>query len=136
VTGCDHIALAVPDLDAAISLFRDSFGVTAGPEKNVSDQGIRIAYVDLGNVRLELMEPTVSDSPIARFLKKRPSGGLHHIALTTSNASRAFDNALKDEPKPVSADMQRGHHGRNMFFLDPRQTNGALIEIEDEGPEL
>ena len=133
VTGCDHIALAVPDLEATIALFRSQFGVTVGPSKDVPEQGMRIAYAELGNVRLELMEPTTSDSPIARFLAKRPGGGLHHISLTTPDPQAAFDTATESGLIPLSPQVQRGHHGRDLFFLNPRDTNGTLIEIEDEG---
>jgi len=135
VTGCDHIALAVPDLEATIVLFRGLFGVAVGPPKDVPEQGMRIAYAELGNVRLELMEPTKSDSPIARFLGKRPNGGLHHISLTTADPQSAFDNATEAGLTPISPQVQRGHHGRDLFFLNPRDTNGTLIEIEDEGHE-
>ena len=133
VTGCDHIALAVPDLDAAIALFRDKFGISTGAPKNLPEMAIRIAYADLDGMRLELMEPTGADSPVAKFLTKHPNGGLHHISLTTSNAAAAFDGASNAGMAPLSPAVLRGHHGRDLFFLSPRQTNGVLIEIEDEG---
>jgi methylmalonyl-CoA/ethylmalonyl-CoA epimerase len=135
VTGCDHIALAVPDLEATIALFRDQFGVTVGPTKDVPEQGMRLAYAELGNLRLELMEPTSPESPLTGFLAKRPAGGLHHICLTTADPQAAFENATEAGLTPISPRVQRGHHGRALFFLNPKHTHGTLIEIEDEGQE-
>lgn len=133
VTGCHHLALAVPDLDAAIAMFQSHFGLTADTPKDVPEQGIRIAYVDLGNVLLELMEPVADDSPISGFLAKRANGGLHHICLTTPDGQAAFASTNQTSRPTIGTSMQRGHHGRDLFFLDPRQTYGTLIEIEDEG---
>lgn len=135
VTSCHHLALAVPDLDAAIAMFQSHFGLTADTPKDVPEQGIRIAYVDLGNLLLELMEPSADDSPISGFLAKRTNGGLHHICLTTPDTQAAFADTNKAGFATIGAGIQRGHHGRDLFFLDPRQTSGTLIEIEGEGQE-
>lgn len=72
VTRCDHIALAVPNLDDAIALLTSRYGVTVGKPKEVPEQGVRIAYADLGNINLELMEPLDAASPVQGFLQKRP----------------------------------------------------------------
>lgn len=130
-TGCDHVALAVPDLEAACEALSIRFGLKAGPPKEVPAQGIRIAYVDLGNLKLELMEPTDENSAVARFLAKRPRGGLHHIALSTPDAHAAHAAAISGNLATVGG-VSRGHHGRNLFFLRPDETLGALIEIEEE----
>lgn len=134
VTACDHIALAVPDLEAALTLFRDQFGLTTGAPNYVPAQGIRIAYVDLGNVKLELMEPVNPGSPVGRYLKKRPAGGLHHICLETANARQAHTDIDAAGLSPVT-DVAVGHHGRDLFFLDPKDTFGVLIEVESKETE-
>ena len=85
VTRCDHIALAVPNLDEAIALLTSRYGVTVGKPKEVSEQGVRIAYADLGNIHLELMEPMARLRRFRGSCKKTP-WGLHHICLTTADA--------------------------------------------------
>ena len=131
VSRCDHIALAVPDLEAALDLFSDTFGLVPGAPKDVPAQGIRIAYVELGNVKLELMEAVDPGSPVGKFLKARPAGGLHHICLETKDARRAHRDADAAGLSPIG-DVMPGHHGRDLFFLSPKDTLGTLIEVESE----
>ena len=131
VTRCDHIALAVPNLDDAIELLTSRYGIKVGIPKEVSEQGVRIAYADLGNIHLELMEPMGADSPVQGFLHKRPLGGLHHICLSTADADQAHANFSSSGGKPLGT-PRPGHHGRKLFFLSPKDNCGALIEIESE----
>ena len=131
VTRCDHIALAVPSLDDAIAMLTSRYGVTVGKPKEVPEQGVRIAYADLGNIHLELMEPMDPASPVQGFLQKRPLGGLHHICLTTADADQAHADFSSSGGTPLGP-PRPGHHGRKLFFLSPKDNCGALIEIESE----
>jgi len=131
-TRLEHVALAVPDLEAAMKFYRETFGVSVSGIVENPDQGVRMAYVDLGNAKLELMEPVGEASPIAKFVASNPAGGIHHICVETAdadNAARAAHAAglrvLGDgTPKP-------GHHGKKLFFLHPKDTLGCLMEIEE-----
>lgn len=134
-TKLSHIGLAVPDLEAAISLFVRCFGAVAGEPKDVPEQGLRMAYLQVGSAVLELMTPIAADSPIARFLQRNPAGGVHHLALSVPDASEAAAGAQEAGLRIVgSGEPQPGHHGRPIFFLNPKDVLGALIEIEEQKP--
>jgi methylmalonyl-CoA/ethylmalonyl-CoA epimerase len=96
------------------------------------EQGIRIAYVGLGNAKLELMEPLGSSSPISKFLENHPEGGLHHFCLTTNDVSEAAATANNSGMRILGGDtLTIGHHGKKLFFIHPKDTLGSLIEIEE-----
>ena len=87
-TRLEHVALAVPDLDAAIAFFSKTFGLVVSETVISQEQGVRMAYVDLGNAKLELMEPVGDASPIAKFVSQNPSGGIHHICIEPTMPKR------------------------------------------------
>lgn len=126
----DHVSLAVPDLDAAMALYRDRFGCLVSDPIEIAAQGIRMAYVQLGNAKIELMEPLDESSPIAAFIARNPAGGIHHFCLTTENADGAAA-AASEAGVRVLGKPGPGHHGRQLFFIHPKDSLGALIEIEE-----
>ena len=130
VSAMDHVAVAVPDLGQAISLYRDRFGAEVSEPITVPEQAIRIAYVRLANARIELMQPLSEDSPVGKFLARHPDGGLHHICLTTEDVATAHSAAEAQDLRPLKAPA-KGHHGRLLFFLHPKTTQGTLVEIEE-----
>src|ERR1035441_7331455 len=79
-----HISIVVPDLEAAIKTMREVYGLASGDIAENVQQGVRLTYIDLGNSKIELMQPLTADSPIGRFLAKHPAGGLHHLCLGVS----------------------------------------------------
>ncbi len=127
----DHIAVAVPDLEAAASLYRDQFGAAISDPVTNAEQSIRMVYAQFANVRIELMQPLDEDSPVGRFLVRNPHGGLHHICLVTADVDAAYGASVAGGLRPVQPPRE-GHHGRPLFFLHPKATHGALIEIEQE----
>ena len=92
-TRLEHVALAVPDLDAAIAFFSKTFGLVVSETIISREQGVRMAYLDFGNAKLELMEPVGDASPIAKFVSQNPSGGIHHICIETDDAEKAIAGA-------------------------------------------
>ena len=137
VESLDHISIAVPDLAQAIDLYREKFGCVVSNPKELPEQGIRIAYVGLGNAKLELMEPLDSNSPISKFLEKHPAGGLHHFCLTTNNVFEAATTVNNSGMKVLGGDdLSVGHHGKKLFFIHPKDTLGSLIEIEENLAEV
>mgnify|MGYP003389264361 CR=1 FL=1 len=130
IAGFDHISIAVPDLDAATELYRTKFGCVVSEPIDIPKQGIRMAYVDLGNAKIELMQPLDQSSPIAKFLERNPAGGIHHFCMTTADANSAAVAATAADMR-VLADPTPGHHGRQLFFLHPKDSLGTLIEIEE-----
>ena len=137
IDGLDHISLAVPNLGQAISFYRNNFGFLVTEPHELPAQGIRMAYVELGNAKLELMEPLGANSPISNFLEKHPNGGLHHICLTTENVCEAAKLVTKSGMRVLGGEtIATGHHGRKLFFVHPKDTLGALIEIEESASEI
>lgn len=131
-TRLEHVALAVPDLEAARTFYRETFGVVVSEIVQNPDQGVRMAYVDFGNAKLELMEPTNEDSPIAKFVSNNPAGGIHHICFETENADQALVDADAAGLRVLGDGTAKpGHHGKKLFFLHPKDTLGALMEIEE-----
>ena len=127
----DHVSIAVPDLKAAAAFYRDNFGLTVGDPIALPAEGIRIAYVQLANIKIELMQPTSDGSAIAKFLARNPAGGIHHICLATADADAAAEAASKAGLRVLGDGAAKpGHHGRKLFFLHPKDALGTLIEVE------
>src|SRR5262249_46875998 len=80
-TGLSHVSIVVPDLDVAARRLRETYGLTVGETRTNAEQGVHLAYVELGNARIELMAPSRPDSPVAKFLERNPKGGIHHVSL-------------------------------------------------------
>jgi len=133
VRSLSHVGIAVPDLDAAMRLFRERFGATiSGPYENTA-QKVRLAYVELSNAKVELIAPLGPDSPLHRFLERHPQGGLHHLALGVADANEAAEAAQAEDVRILGKGAPApGHHGRPLFFIDPKAVLGALTEIEQE----
>ena len=134
VQGVDHIAVAVEDLDAATALWRDRFGLEAGPREKIPDQGVEVQVMFAGPVRIELMRPLGPDSPVARFLEKR-GPGIHHLALAVDDCGAARDAALADGGQPAGEGPTPGAEGTRVAFLHPASAGGVLVEWVERRPE-
>ena len=132
ITGLAHVSIVVPDLDAACARLEKLYGLAAGERMVNEQQGVRLAYVELPNARIELMEPSRADSPIAKFLEKNPKGGIHHFCLgvdsvdTTAEAIAAKGVRVLGDGKP-----QLNVHGERIAFVHPKDFLGALVELEE-----
>lgn len=132
ITGLSHVSIVVPDLDAAALRLKTVYGLTVGAPQLNTEQGVRLAYVELPNARIELMEPSRPDSPVARFLERNPAGGIHHFCLTVDDVdatARDISQAgarVLGEGKP-----QSNVHGERIAFVHPRDFLGALVELEE-----
>ena len=128
----DHVSIAVPDLEEAAAFYRDNFGLSVGDPIALPAESMRIAYVQLANIKIELMQPTSDGSAITKFLARHPAGGIHHICMATPDADAAANAACKAGLRVLGDGAPRpGHHGRNLFFLHPRDALGTLIEVEE-----
>ena len=131
VIGVDHIAIAVPDLEVAMKFYAGKFGCEISKPINVGTQNIRMAYVYLGNAKLELMEPMGEGSPISKFLERNPQGGIHHICLKVPDVEAAAEGASQAGLRRLGGDkLAKGHEEQDLFFMHPKDTLGTLIEIE------
>lgn len=127
----NHVAIAVPDLDAAAAQYRDILGATISKPQPEPDHGVTVIFVELPNTKIELLHPLGEGSPIAAFLAKNPSGGMHHICYEVDDIRAARDR-LKDGGARVLGDGEPkiGAHGKPVLFLHPKDFNGTLVELE------
>jgi methylmalonyl-CoA/ethylmalonyl-CoA epimerase len=134
LTGLSHISIVVPDLDAAARRLRQTFGLSVGEARTNAEQGVRLAYVDLGNAKIELMEPARADSPIAKFLERNPKGGIHHFSLSVDDMA-ATAGALRETGVRILGDGRPQYNvaGERIAFVHPADFLGALVELEEHG---
>jgi methylmalonyl-CoA/ethylmalonyl-CoA epimerase len=132
ITGLSHVSIVVPDIAAAARKLERLYGLRTEEPKINEEQGVKLAYVNLPNARIELMEPARTDSPIAKFLERNPKGGLHHFCLTVDSVDDTA-RALAERGARVLGDSreQRNVHGERIAFVHPADFLGALVELED-----
>jgi methylmalonyl-CoA/ethylmalonyl-CoA epimerase len=129
----NHVAIVVPELAAAAALYRDTLGARVSPPQALPPHGVTVVFVELPNTKIELLEPLGTESPIAGFLAKNPSGGMHHLCYEVPDITAARDR-LKAQGARVLGDGEPriGAHGKPVLFLHPKDFCGTLIEIEQE----
>ncbi|MER8484198.1 methylmalonyl-CoA epimerase [Mesorhizobium sp. M1322] len=127
----NHVALAVPDLAAATAAYRDTLGARVTAPQALPEHGVTVVFVDVGNTKIELLEPLGEASPIAAFLEKNPSGGMHHVCYEVDDILAARDH-LKASGARVLGDgnPKTGAHGKPVLFLHPKDFFGTLVELE------
>ena len=132
----DHVAIAVPDLEKAISLYQTLLG--KGPEsiEEVSDQKVRAAFFGVDDTNLELLFPTSPESPITNFLQKNPRGGLHHICLAVTDIEKHLETLKKQGIALIDEKPRRGAHGKRIAFIHPKSTGGVLIELSEKTEKI
>ena len=131
-TGLSHVSIVVPDLDAAARELDAKYGLKIGAIKLNAEQGVRIAYVELGNAKIELMEPSRADSPVAKFLARNPRGGIHHFSLGIDSVDTVTAE-MKGKGVRVLGDgkPQFNVDGERIAFVHPQDFLGALVELEE-----
>lgn len=127
----NHMAIAVPDLEAATATYRDVLGAKVSPQQPEPDHGVTVVFVELPNTKIELLHPLGDSSPIQGFLDKNPSGGIHHVCYEVDDILASRDR-LKEQGARVLGDGEPkiGAHGKPVLFLHPKDFNGTLIELE------
>src|SRR6476620_2701197 len=121
ITGLSHVSIVVPNLQTAARELEKKYGLKIGEIRVNEQQGVRLAYVDLGNAKIELVEPSRPDSPIAKFLEKNPKGGIHHFCLAVDSVD-ATARTLADKGAQVLGDgkLQLNVHGERIVFVHPK----------------
>ncbi|MEX3014585.1 methylmalonyl-CoA epimerase [Gymnodinialimonas hymeniacidonis] len=127
----NHVAIAVPDLEAAAAQYRDTLGAQVGAPQDEPDHGVTVVFIELPNTKIELLYPLGDNSPIAAFLENNPSGGMHHVCYEVENILEARDR-LKAQGARVLGDGEPkiGAHGKPVLFLHPKDFTGTLVELE------
>ncbi|MEX2628582.1 MAG: methylmalonyl-CoA epimerase [Tistlia sp.] len=127
----NHVAIAVPDLEAAAATYRDTLGARVSEPQAEPDHGVTVVFVELPNTKIELLHPLGEGSPIAAFLERSPAGGIHHLCFEVEDILAARDR-LQAEGARVLGDGEPkiGAHGKPVLFLHPKDFLGSLIELE------
>jgi methylmalonyl-CoA/ethylmalonyl-CoA epimerase len=128
----NHVAIAVPDLEAATARYRDVLGASVSPMVDQPDHGVRTVFVELPNTKVELLGVLGQASPIAAFLERNPAGGIHHLCYEVEDIRAARDR-LKAQGARVLGDGEPriGAHGKPVLFLHPKDFCGTLVELEE-----
>uniref|UniRef100_A0A8C1Y0A8 Methylmalonyl-CoA epimerase, mitochondrial n=1 Tax=Cyprinus carpio TaxID=7962 RepID=A0A8C1Y0A8_CYPCA len=126
----NHVAIAVPDLEKATALYRDVLGARVSATVPLPEHGVYTVFVELGNTKLELLHPLGEKSPIAGFLQKNKSGGMHHICIEVDDINAAIVDLKEKKIRLLSPEPRIGAHGKPVMFLHPKDCDGVLVEIE------
>ena len=127
----NHVAIAVPDLEAAASRYRDVLGATVSAVEDQPEHGVQTVFVELPNTKIELLGTLGEGSPIQGFLDRNAAGGIHHLCYEVDDILAARDR-LKAQGARVlgSGEPKIGAHGKPVLFLHPKDFNGTLVELE------
>ena len=132
ITGFSHVSIVVPNLEAAARELAKKYGLRTGEIRVNEQQGVRMAYVDLGNAKIELMEPSRPDSPVAKFLARNPRGGIHHFSLGVDSVEGAAADMQAHGVRVLGdGKSQLNVHGERIAVVHPQDFLGALVEVEE-----
>lgn len=127
----NHVAIAVPDLEAACAQYKTALGANVGAPQDEPDHGVTVVFIELPNTKIELLYPLGDNSPIAGFLEKNPSGGIHHICYEVEDILAARDQLQESGARVLGSEEPKiGAHGKPVLFLHPKDFNGCLVELE------
>lgn len=128
----NHIGIAVKSIEAAVPFYRDTLGMAYEGSEEVAEQKVRVAFLAVGESRIELLEPTAGDSPVARFIEKNGEG-IHHIAYEVDDIERSLADLQGQGVRLIDTVPRRGAHGTRIAFLHPRASGGVLTELCQAG---
>ncbi len=127
----NHVAIATKNIAAAAKVYRETLGATVSEPVAQPDHGVTTVFVELPNTKIELLEPLGENSPIAKFLEKNPSGGMHHVCYEVDDIYAARDQMKKQGATITGTGEPRiGAHGKPVIFLHPKDFVGTLVELE------
>jgi methylmalonyl-CoA/ethylmalonyl-CoA epimerase len=127
----NHVAIAVPNLTAAARLYRETLGADVSEPVDMPEHGVTTVFVTLPNTKIELLHPLGEASPIAAFLKRSPSGGIHHVCYEVEDILAARDRLKAGGARVLgNGEPKIGAHGKPVLFLHPKDFCGTLVEIE------
>ena len=128
----NHIAIAVPDIQKASSIWKNALGANISSTKSLPEHGVKVVFIESPNTKVELLEPINKQSPISKFLERNSNGGMHHICYEVSNLEKAAQRLKSVGAKVLGDGLPKiGAHGNPVIFLDPCDFSGTLIELEE-----
>lgn len=127
----NHVAIAVPELESAARIYRQTLGAKISETVPQPDHGVTTIFIELPNTKIELLEPLGEGSPIAAFLERNAAGGVHHICYEVDDIIAARDQLLRDGARVLGdGEPKIGAHGKPVLFLHPKDFCGTLVELE------
>jgi methylmalonyl-CoA/ethylmalonyl-CoA epimerase len=127
----NHVAIAVPDMAAAVATYRDMLGAVVSDAVPQPDHGVTTVFITLPNTKIELLEPLGADSPISNFLARNPTGGIHHICYEVDDIASASEELTARGARILGDGQPKiGAHGKPVLFLHPKDFCGTLVELE------
>ena len=128
LTKINHIGIAVKSLEESIPFYRDQLSMPFAGIEEVAEQKVRVAMLQVGESKIELLEPTSDDSPVAKFIEK--SGpGIHHLAYEVEDIEAAIVRLMADGARMIDEKPRNGAHGTRIAFVHPKSSNGVLTEL-------
>lgn len=124
----NHIAVVVPDLDASMRFWVDALGLKLSHKEHVASQAVNVAFLPVGDSKIELLQPTDSESGVARYLEKK-GPGMHHICLEVDDLEPVLAKLQKADVQLINESPVIGPDGRKFVFIHPNSTNGVLVEL-------
>ena len=124
----EHIGIAVKSIEEALNFYEGILGLKCYKIEEVADQKVKTAFLKIGEVKLELLEPTSDDSPVAKFIEKRGEG-IHHIAFKSGNIEEDLQLLKNDGVRLIDEHPRKGADNMEIAFLHPKSTHGVLFEI-------
>ncbi|CAD5111715.1 DgyrCDS1006 [Dimorphilus gyrociliatus] len=127
----NHVAIAVPNLQKASNFYKDVLGATVSEPVPQKEHGVYTVFIQLGDSKIELLHPLGENSPIANFLEKNKSGGMHHICLEVTDIKEAIETVRENNVRTLGKEPRIGAHGKPVIFLHPKDCDGVLVELEE-----
>ena len=128
----NHVALVVSDMTSARLSWQQTLGADVTEPMPLPEHGVTVAFIDLPNTRIELLEPLGDGSPVSRFLEKHSGGGMHHLCIEVSDIIKARDELLSKGARVLgNGEAKIGAHGNPVIFMHPADFHGTLIELEE-----
>ncbi|GHH97499.1 methylmalonyl-CoA epimerase [Neobacillus kokaensis] len=124
----EHIGIAVKNLEQSVQFYTNLLGLTCLGYETVESEKVRVAFLEIGETRLELLEALSPDSPIAQFIEKKGEG-IHHIAFQVDNSIERLEFLKEQGIRLINDTPKQGAHGNLVAFLHPKSTNGVLLEL-------
>jgi len=129
----DHIGIAVKDINSVLGFYAEALGLENLGYEVVEDQGVRVAFLPVGESRLELLEPLDDNSPVAKFIAKRGEG-IHHICLDVEDVSETLGEMKQRGLQLIDQSPRPGAHHKEVAFVHPKASSGVLIELSQDAP--
>jgi len=123
-----HLGIATKSIDEALRFWQDALGLENVHTETVEDQKVRVAMLPIGDTRIELLEATADDSPIAKFVEKR-GGGIHHIAVEVENIEETLAKLKREGARLIDETPRKGAEDCLIAFVHPSSANGVLLEL-------